>query len=424
MTRRGGSTKEHAREELRYYGYEAHRWYDRVVEVSGGRAKFRSRVLPGVAVALVLVLGLTAWAVTPKPGGHDDSGFVAAAPTPAAVTTPTAHPVVPAVSAPTGPPARPRAKAAATSGAWPTGVSAGSLTAANTFAQYRGRPNDVVVLFTARDKWGSITGPWIGDSPNHFSTFPGTWVVAVPMFPEPPAGADVDAWNRQHMAACASGGYNGYFRQFGNWLNRQGRSNSFVRIGWEFNGNWFAWKALDPAQWVQCFRQEAQALIAVDPQVRIDWTVNAHTPLPNGDDPFTVYPGDDVVDVIGIDTYDQYPPSHDLASFDEQCEMGPPLPGLCYVIHFAERHNKLFSVPEWGLVADHNTKAAAAGAAGGDNPIYIQQMAALFRQFKNILAYEAYFNEADYNNVASSLTNPVQHPDGSATYHQLWSRTQ
>ncbi|OHV37821.1 MULTISPECIES: glycoside hydrolase family 26 protein [Pseudofrankia] len=428
MARRGGSTREHAREELRYYGDEARRWYDWLVQISGGPAKFKSRMLPGIAVALVLVLGLTAWAVTPKPGGHDDEGadFVAASSTAAATVAPTG-PDAPATSAPaaapTGPPPRPRAQPAKTNGPWPAGMSAGNTGQANAFASYRGRPNDVVVMFTARNSWGAITGPWIGDSANHFSGFAGTWVVSVPMFPDPPAGADSDAWNRQHMAACASGAYDGYFRQFGNWLNRSGRSDSFVRIGWEFNGKWFAWRALDAQQWVQCFRHEALALISVAPRVRIDWTVNSRTSLPNGGDPFSAYPGDDVVDVIGIDTYDQYPPSYDVGTFNAKCEDGPLLPGACYVINFAQLHNKLFSVPEWGLV-DKGTPAGQAGQAGGDNPFYIQQMANLFRQYSGMLAYEAYFNDNDPHNVNSSLTNPVQQPNGSAAYRSLWSATQ
>ncbi|OHV48043.1 glycosyl hydrolase [Pseudofrankia sp. BMG5.36] len=428
MTRRGGSTREHAREELRYYGDEAHRWYDWLVERSGGRARFKSRVLPGIAVALVLVLGLTAWAVTPKSGKHedDDGGFAAAASTSAASASP-AGPAMAAASAPAvapgGPPARPRAQPARTNGPWPTGMSAGNSGQANTFASYRGRPNDVVVMFTARDSWGSITGPWIGDSANHFSSFPGTWVVSVPMFPEPPSGTNVDTWNQQRMAECASGAFDVQFRKFGNWLNRQGRSDSFVRIGWEFNGKWFAWKAANPQQWVQCFRHEALALISVAPRVRIDWTINARTTLPNGGDPFSAYPGDDVVDVIGIDTYDQYPPSYDTGSFNAKCEDGPLLPGPCYVINFAQLHNKLFSVPEWGLV-DKGTPAGQAGQAGGDNPFYIQQMARLFRQYRGMLAYEAYFNDSDPRNVNSSLTNPVQQPNGSAAYRSLWSASQ
>jgi hypothetical protein len=423
VARRGGSTRDHAREELRYYGDEARAWYDWLVERSGGPAKFKSHVLPVIATVLVVVLGLTAWVMTPKPGHDDDGELVAAAQTTATPTGPVMMTPASPVAAATGPAARPRAQPARTTGPWPTGISAGNVSQTNAFANYRGRANDVVVMFTDPTSWGALTGPWIGDSVNHFSQFPGTWVVSVPMFPQPPGGTDLDAYSRQHLAACASGAYNNYFRQFGSWLVRQGRGDSFVRIGWEFNGKWFAWMASDTQQWVQCFRHEAQAVIAVAPKVRIDWTLNARTALPNGGDPFAAYPGDDVVDVIGVDTYDQYPPSHDLASFNAKCEDGPTLPGLCYVINFAQLHNKLFSVPEWGLVGT-DTAAGGVGQAGGDNPFYIQQMARVFRQYRGLLAYEAYFNNSQENNVRNSLTNPVLLPDGSATYRSLWSATQ
>ncbi|MBL7498568.1 hypothetical protein I6A84_40910 [Frankia sp. CNm7] len=428
MTRRGGTTREHAREELRYYGDEAHRWYDWLIRVSGGQQRFRTRILPGVALGLALVVGLTAWAVTPRPGkdGSAGPGHLAATPvaaaSSAAVTaapSPTAEPTAEPTVAPAGPPARPRAQPAGTSGAFPTGVSAANTSQANAFANFRGRANDVVVVFTARDKWSAITGPWIGLEPKFFSNFPGTWVVTVPMYPEPSGSVDTDVYARSHLAACARGEYDKYFRQFGQWLNSKNRGDSFVRIGWEFNGGWFVWKAIDRNNWRECFRNEAKALLSVAPQARIDWSVNAHTPLPDGGDPFAVYPGNDVVDVIGMDTYDQYPPSPTAAKFDEQCKMGSPLPGLCRVINFARQNNKLFSVPEWGLV-HQDTPAGRRGVAGGDNPVYIQQMYNLLLRNRDILAYEAYFNDPDLGNVGSSLVNPTQHPNAANLYQQLW----
>jgi len=398
-------------------------WYGRLVERSGGPERFRARVLPGVALVGVLLLGLTAWAVTSSSGGGDNSGFgVVAAPTTSAPTQDAA-----AGADQSGTASRARARPASTAGAWPTGVNGGDTAAhAGAFAAMRGRPNDVVVLFTARDSWSSIINPWIGDSPAHFANFAGTWVISEPMFPDPAAGTTGTAlaqWSADHMAACAQHQYDGYYKQIGAWLNsKPSRANSFVRIGWEFNGTWFSWQATDPETYQQCFRNEASALLSVDPHARIDWTINAHTPLPTASkgDPFDAYPGDDVVDVIGVDTYDQYPPSPTADEFDNQCSMGAPTPGLCTVISFAQKHRKLFSVPEWGVVGK-DSGAGRAGAAGGDNPTYIRAMASIFKQYGSMLAYEAYFNNSESNNVRSSLVDPVLQPRSAVAYRELWS---
>jgi hypothetical protein len=296
---------------------------------------------------------------------------------------------------------------------------------ANRFAAFRGRPNDVVVLFAARDSWTSITHPWFGQAADRFANFAGTWVISEPMFPDPAVGltgAALASWSQQHMTACVNHQYDSYFRQLGGWLNAQpGRANSFVRIGWEFNGDWFGWQATDADTYRQCFRNEAKALLSVAPHARIDWTVNAHTTLPNGagGDPFKAYPGDDVVDVVGVDTYDQYPPSPTSAAFAEQCDAQSPTPGMCTVIAFAARHRKLFSVPEWGVVG-RDSGAGRAGAAGGDNPNYVDEMGAIFKRYSYMLAYEAYYNDSEPNNVRSSLVSPDLQPRSSRAYQELW----
>nr|MDT0666369.1 glycosyl hydrolase [Micromonospora sp. DSM 115978] len=164
--------------------------------------------------------------------------------------------------------------------------------------------------------------------------------------------------------------------------------------------------ANDRENWVPCFRQVVTSIRTTAPEVRIDWTYNAHTP-----DAFEYYPGDEYVDIIGVDTYDQWPPRRDEATWNRLCNEPP---GLWTGIAFAREHGKQFSVPEWGLVATHDTGAGRIGQAGGDNPFYIQKMFETFRDNADILAYEAYFNDDNPGNVHSSLINPSTHPLGAA----------
>lgn len=275
---------------------------------------------------------------------------------------------------------------------------------ANAWAAYRGTPVDVIVTYTDRDGWDGIVNPWMGG--RTFANYRGDLSISVPLFPE-------KGREKGNLVDCAAGEYNSHWRQFGRWLVGQGRGDSFVRLGWEFNGNWFAWRAsANPTAYVRCFQNASSSIKATSPSVRIDWNLNAHGP---DFEAFSIYPGDEYVDVIGIDTYDQYPPSRTVAQFDEQCEA---VDGLCQVIDFARARSKLFSVPEWGVVSQQNTKAGLNG--GGDNPVFIRQMHEIFMKNADILAYEAYFSEDLAGNVRSSLHNPVTHPTASAVYRDLW----
>jgi hypothetical protein len=249
----------------------------------------------------------------------------------------------------------------------------------------------------------------MGSDVAHFRGFSGDWVISQPLFPD--AGPE-----KGNLADCAAGAYNAKWKEFGRWLVNHGRGDSFVRLGWEFNGTWFAWAAVNTSQWIQCFRNASSSIKAGSPAVRIDWTMNAHGSSTSAG-AFALYPGDAYVDVVGIDSYDMYPPSPDEDAFDRQC-YGEE--GLCQVIAFARRHGKLFSVPEWGVVGERGTRAGAAGEAGGDNPVYITQMYHVFMRNADTLAYEAYFNDNRPGNVHSALANPNLHPRASAVYKQLW----
>jgi hypothetical protein len=385
------------------------------------------RYLPAIALLVASSVAFVGWKIAPT--GSSNPTTVAAR-----VTGPTAAPSVtlttaagiggaigrsgkgapsstatassPPPAGPPAPPARGQVAPAATAGSFPSGVNAGTVTKANEWAAFRGRPVDVVVAYTERGSWNGIINSWIGADREHFSNFAGTWVVSVPLFPDsgPQAG---------NLSSCSAGAYDSQWRLFGAGLVARGRGSSFVRLGWEFNGDWFAWSASDPTTWMNCFRHASAAIRSADPAVRIDWNFNAHGS--SGVDAFSLYPGDAYVDVIGVDSYDQYPPSPDAQTFANQCH---GTDGLCVTIAFARSHHKLFSVPEWGVVSQNDTAAGSNG--GGDNPVYIQQMYQIFAQNRDILAYEAYFNDSSAGNVHSSLLDPDENPASAREYASLW----
>jgi hypothetical protein len=294
--------------------------------------------------------------------------------------------------------------------AWKSGTYTGGDLASNTaWGNWRGRQLDVINTFTTRDQgWGEIQQPsWTLDT---MTGFKGQLIISQPMWPQ----------GQGNSTQCAQGAYDTYWKTFGSWLVQKSRANSIVRMGWEGNGDFMYWSAtsadLSNGNWKNCWRKVAQAIKSTDPQVVMDWTVNSHgsDTIDNRQsyDPYAsnspVYPGDDVVDVVGIDSYDMYPPSPTSAAFDAQCNGNT---GLCKTIAFAKAHGKKFSVGEWGSVT-------CGGNPGGDNTVYIQKMFDTFKANQAILAYEAYFDYTD--EVCSGYYPTNQAPKASALYKQLW----
>ncbi len=286
---------------------------------------------------------------------------------------------------------------------WLSGINGGDQV--QGFGNWRGRAVDLDLAYTDRTSWGGVTNSaWMF---NAVGGWPGRMSISQPLFPQN-VGASI--------GACASGAYDSYWRQFGTVLVNNGRANSIVRVGWEFNGTYMYWHPdNDAGPFIGCFQKISTAIRATDPQVVIDWTINGHSTPPGvcGGSAFNCYPGDTYVDVIGTDNYDHYPPSPNQAAWNSSCNASE---GICSVLTFARNHHKLFSVGEWGI--NHNPTAVGQGNAGGDNPFYIHRMWDLFQSAKGTLLYEAYFDDCEQTNVASTLYRSCgpNNPQASAAY--------
>ncbi len=286
---------------------------------------------------------------------------------------------------------------------WASGANGNYPVDVNAWASWTGRPVDVAIVFTTRSDWANITTASWPMGAFTRAKFPGQVSVAQPLYPK-----DGDE------AACARGDYDRYWAAFGQTLTHNGRGDAYVRLGWEFNGNWFWWNAKDPAAFRSCFAHAATALRSTAPHVKIEWTMSAHrdTLTDRKSDVWAAYPGDQYVDVVSIDTYDSYPPSTSQQTWDQQCHQRS---GLCTVAEYARAHHKQLAVPEWGLVR--------STGGGGDNPYYIGKMHEFFAANTDILAYEAYFNNAEDLNVQSSLHSPNLNPNSARTYLDLFGKS-
>lgn len=285
---------------------------------------------------------------------------------------------------------------------WPSGAylgTYGNRTVADKFAAYRGRDLAIVSVFLERSTWEALRHDTWGVE--QYAEFPGRLSIAVPLIPTNESTS---------LGAIANGSHDDDFVQVARNLVAHNRGDADIRLGWEFNGDWYGWSAWDPQAFVAAYRRVAKIFRRESSAFTLDWNGNA-VESASGHDPFEKsYPGDDVVDIVGVDAYDwaNYRIT-DSGSFARWRDLPH---GIAAWLSFARAHRKPLAVPEWGVVG---------GADGqGDNPAYVQGMYEFFRQNHADVAYEAYFNQQA--SLANSLIDPVQMPASSRVYAELWSR--
>ena len=259
------------------------------------------------------------------------------------------------------------------------------------FAHWRGFKTDVALVYGARDNWAKLIDPqWL-----YQDWKPKKQKLVISQAPFP----DATKTTKYTLKSCAAGKYDSYWEQFGvNVANAGMQNRVIVRLAWEFNGTWTPWAAYSPTNFVGCWKHIYKAAEKAAPGLRWDWTVNRGY---SGalKDPTKAWPGKKYVDIVGIDSYDGYPPVKNLASWNTH--LNEPY-GLNYWANFAKRKGKGFSLPEWGLYSGTDWK----GHSGGDNPYYIKKMYGFFRSLGTRLAYEAYFNDDSKQQAGAFSLNP------------------
>ncbi|MCI0386096.1 glycoside hydrolase family 26 protein [Streptomyces sp. CNQ085] len=179
------------------------------------------------------------------------------------------------------------------------------------------------------------------------------FVLNVPMQARNEAGLP-DHEVRELLAQGARGRFDHHFRTLAGHLVSAGVPDTVIVLGWEMNGTTYTHRcAPDPRAWKTYWRRIVAAMRSVDGQrFRFDFAPS------RGKDAIgwtECYPGDDVVDIIGMDSYDQ-PPGE---TFDDQ--VNQPY-GLRHQVDFAAARGKPISYPEWGLFRR------------GDNAEYMRRM--------------------------------------------------
>lgn len=296
--------------------------------------------------------------------------------------------------------APPPAAAAPESAPAPIGAFLGSdsrgVARISDFEQWLGGPEITVGhTYLAGNDWSDIEGPdWVLEPWSAWrSAKPERMLVLnVPML------VPNEVWHSDAAVAGllqrgARGEFNDHFRVLAHRLVAKGAADTVLVPGWEMNGITYTSRCEpDPTAWKAYWRQIVTTMRDVPGQrFRFDFTPS------RGVDaiPWTrCYPGDDVVDIIGMDTYDQAPG----ATFAEM--VSQPY-GLQAQADFAAAHGKPISFPEWGMFRR------------GDNPDFVQGM------YDWIAAHDvAYQTITDY--CPHGVFGCADNPQASATYRRLF----
>ncbi|MEP9386349.1 glycosyl hydrolase [Mesorhizobium sp. KR9-304] len=265
----------------------------------------------------------------------------------------------------------------------------------HVFEDFVGRKAERTVDALNQESWAELKSsiPWIakcwGGSDIELT-------LSVPMLPKDGSGT---------LAEGAAGAYDAVFVATARALIQNYLADAVLRIGWEFNGDWMPWTAMhDPESYKDYFRHIVAIMRAAPGQnFRFEWCPNHGR---KAMDPTDAYPGDDVVDIIGMDVYAE---TWDASTRDPERRFAYFLDqpfGLKWHRDFAKQRGKPISYPEWGV----GTRPDGHGV--GDDPVFIEGMADWFEEVEPL--YQSYWDvqASDYN---AQMSNG-QFPQASAMF--------
>jgi hypothetical protein len=213
------------------------------------------------------------------------------------------------------------------------------------FETWLGRQVSGVQILVNDSSWADFDAsvPWLAQWWSGMNR-PLYW--SLPLIPHSPSGAT--------LAQAATGAYNDHYRRAAEamWSARPQDARIYVRIGWNANGNWIPWSAQGrAADYIGAYRQAVQVFRSVAlargnaSRFVYEWNVAAGD---HGMNPADAYPGDDVVDIIGMDF--RWIPPYDAADPVQAWNELVARPyGLQWHQTFATAHGKRTAYSNWGV---------------------------------------------------------------------------
>ncbi len=304
----------------------------------------------------------------------------------------------------------------------------------DAFSAWLGAPVTLAHAFEASDTWDLVDGAeWqLGPWSQWTRAQPGrNLVLGVPMLPgahdlSGPDGIPGTA-DDPSLAKCGAGAYDARWARLASELSRFGLHRAYLRLGWEMDGGWYAWRARpgdgNEASYAACFRRIVRVMRGAQPASQWQFVWNPTTAWHDTQYLDAVWPGNPYVDVVALDIYDQswaantypYP-----AACDAACRLERQRAAWrrqAWYLHamrdFAAAHGKPLAIPEWGVALRPD------GHGGGDNLHFVRRMHEFIHDPANRVVFHAYFN-VSAPDIDGRLTGPVRGdaPGGPTSFPQ------
>ena len=269
-----------------------------------------------------------------------------------------------------------------------------------SFADWRGAPVGIAHEFLPYGTWADVEGSSSFMSTWQNSPYAGEMLWSVGMLPNDSSTT---------LAAGASGAYDAHWTTLAQHLVAAGMGTSYIRLGWEMNGSWYRWSAAGQGtSYADYFRRIVAAMRSVPGAAfQFVWCPN------NGKDASAFYPGDDVVDVVAVDAYDQSWVTGYSDDATRWTDISAGKYGLNYWASFAGTHGKKVGLAEWGVFTRPD------GHGGGDSPYYIEHMHDWIASHD--VAFETYFNRKASDGDHYLGPDATAFPKAAARYRALWA---
>lgn len=247
------------------------------------------------------------------------------------------------------------------------GVYAGAANVAGVakFQSQIGSKVSYVMDFINGDSWATISHP---ASLSTWTSSGYKIIWGVPMLPN--FGGS--------LAAGAKGSYDGHYASLARALIAAGQGNDIIRIGWEFNGIWFPWSAINHAsQFAQYYRDIVTAMRAI-PGAEFTFEWNPSRGNVGAGNLARYWPGNKYVNYVGLDVFDVEWKTFPGQPAEFQQMLTEPY-GLNWLAGFAAAHHKPMVLPEMGLgwgkcSTSGGPVTGPAAVCGGDDGDFVKEM--------------------------------------------------
>jgi hypothetical protein len=297
------------------------------------------------------------------------------------------------------------------------GVPAGPA----TVASWLGRPVDVAGTTITTTSYIGSGAP--------YTTSGGAYPLLEVSFPLLSIFGESNALN--DMSKAASGAYDATYTQMAETLATWKNPLLSVRIGWELNGNWYAWSNgvgtnATYANYVAAFRRAAAIVKSKNPDVLIQWCVawGQADPTPYWPGAYDAQSNPGGVDVISMDFYQanitQYNNGGTTSTWamaqSTSASSGPIV--LDWMVTFAQSKNVKIALSEYG--AGKPGSNGIGSGPGLDDGTWTQDAIAWMNGLpKGLLLWTNWSDDEPADDIVTAGANPKE----QAAWIAAWKGT-